>query len=308
MASWTNPFPSWGDAGEQPPSGKDYGVEQVNEKHFDYLWDRLNKTFDQVLDHVLQDDGSVAINNDTFLQWRNNADSADVDAIKLDTNDEVHVDTVLNVVSDIVTSGGTTIWDNSAGRIGNGLVAAASIATDAVGASEIDLSIAPTWTGLHRFDSGVDTRGDIVDNTTTIWDSTAGTLGSSIVNAASIVSDAIGTSELDLSITPTWTGKHTFNGGADADFYDLDGSKLAQSIPASGQTTLSGGSAVVDTAISATDATFMLALGIDDPDADTKVSGRIFWDDSAGTYKIEIVESGTSVGNPTVNYDVIRVR
>lgn len=76
----------------------------------------------------------------------------------------------------------------------------------------------------------------------------------------------------------------------------------------SGQTTLSSGSATVDTAISTTDATFMLALGVDDPNADCKVSGRLFWDDSAGTYKVEIVETQTTVGNPTVNYDVIRVR
>lgn len=78
--------------------------------------------------------------------------------------------------------------------------------------------------------------------------------------------------------------------------------------PASGQVTLSSGLATVDTGLSITDATFYLALGVDDPDADAKVTGRLFWDDSAGTYKIEIVEDGTSVGNPTVNYDVLRVR
>jgi hypothetical protein len=83
---------------------------------------------------------------------------------------------------------------------------------------------------------------------------------------------------------------------------------LAQAVVASGQVQLSSGTAVVDTGLSATDATFQLAIGIDDPDADAKVSGRLFWDDSAGTYKIEIVESDTSVGNPTVNYDIVRVR
>jgi hypothetical protein len=63
---------------------------------------------------------------------------------------------------------------------------------------------------------------------------------------------------------------------------------------ASGQTTLSSGSAVVTTGITATDATFFLGLGLDDPDADAKVAARLFWDDS--------------VGNPTVNYDILRVR
>lgn len=79
-------------------------------------------------------------------------------------------------------------------------------------------------------------------------------------------------------------------------------------VAATGQTTLSSGTAVVDTGLSATDATFYLALGVDDPDADTKIAGRLFWDDSAGTYKVEIVETETSVGNPTVNYDILRVR
>lgn len=75
-----------------------------------------------------------------------------------------------------------------------------------------------------------------------------------------------------------------------------------------GSVTLSSDTAVVDTGVSATDATFTLALGVDDPNADVKVAGRLFWDDSSGTYKIEIVEDGTSVGNATVNYDVLRVR
>jgi hypothetical protein len=52
----------------------------------------------------------------------------------------------------------------------------------------------------------------------------------------------------------------------------------------------------------------MLALGIDDPNADAEVAGSLFWDDSAGNYEIRIRETETSVGNPTVNYDVLRVR
>lgn len=37
-------FPSWGDTGEKPPSNKNYsGGEQVNEKHFDYLWNALDQ-------------------------------------------------------------------------------------------------------------------------------------------------------------------------------------------------------------------------------------------------------------------------
>jgi len=87
---------------------------------------------------------------------------------------------------------------------------------------------------------------------------------------------------------------------------DSAGNTIAQSVAATGEVTLSSREAVVDTGISTTDATFSLALGVDDPGADAEVSGRLFWDDSAGTYKVRIVEQ-TSV-NPTVNYDVVRVR
>ena len=86
------------------------------------------------------------------------------------------------------------------------------------------------------------------------------------------------------------------------------GTFLPGSVAATGQVTLSGGVATVDTGLSATDATFVLGLGIDDPAANCKVSGRLFWDDTAGTYKVEIVEQETGVGNPTVNYDILRIR
>jgi hypothetical protein len=89
-------------------------------------------------------------------------------------------------------------------------------------------------------------------------------------------------------------------------FIGTDSALIA--VAASGAVTLSSGAGTVDTGLSATDATFYLALGIDDPNADAKIAGQLFWDDSAGTYKIDIQETDTSVGNPTVNYDVLRVR
>lgn len=89
---------------------------------------------------------------------------------------------------------------------------------------------------------------------------------------------------------------------------DVAGSVVAQSVALSGQVTLSSGSATVDTGISAVDATFILGLGVDDPNADVDLSGRLFFDNSAGTYKIQIVEATTSVGDPKANFDVVRVR
>ena len=82
---------------------------------------------------------------------------------------------------------------------------------------------------------------------------------------------------------------------------DRGGSNMALENVASGSVTLSSGSATV-TVESATGTTYYLALGTDQ---NAKVSGRVFDD---GNVKVEIVESGTSVGDPTVYYDVIQVR
>lgn len=73
----------------------------------------------------------------------------------------------------------------------------------------------------------------------------------------------------------------------------------------SGSTTLSSGSATVDTGVSnATSWTFSLALGPDTADAD--VAGDIRADSGVGNYVIDIEETDTSVGNPTVRYAVRR--
>ncbi len=88
---------------------------------------------------------------------------------------------------------------------------------------------------------------------------------------------------------------------------DDTGSVMLTSVVDSGQVALSNNLAEVSTGISATDATFMLALGVDDPDADAEVAGALYWDDSLGQYEVRIRETETNV-NPTVNYDIIRVR
>jgi hypothetical protein len=82
---------------------------------------------------------------------------------------------------------------------------------------------------------------------------------------------------------------------------DRGGSNMALEVIASGSVQLSSGSATV-TVESASDTTYYLALGTDE---NAKISGRVFDD---GDVKVELVETDTSVGNPTVNYDVIKVR
>lgn len=85
----------------------------------------------------------------------------------------------------------------------------------------------------------------------------------------------------------------------------------SKNIVASGQVQLQDGTAVISTGVTQPVATFNLALGVPDPDVDAKVAGRAFWDESAGAdgeQKIELVESGSDVGNPVVAFDVERVR
>lgn len=81
-----------------------------------------------------------------------------------------------------------------------------------------------------------------------------------------------------------------------------------EEVVASGSVTLSGGVATVDTGVAnTTTATFMVALGPATSDAD--VGAELRADSTSGNYEVDIEESpDTSVGNPTVEYDVVRVR
>lgn len=360
MANWSNNFPEMGDGGEKPPDGQDWqGGEQVNEKHLDYLWDQIEKTVDNILAHTLQDDGSVHVENDTYLQWHGQGGGS-IDAWKINTADELETAVTVNLGNDLVATNGETIWDESETHIpiarfeenaititaGDGLDGGGtpqlgsstslsvdpsdfagsfltessgdlvvgihdSLRDDGSGNIRVDETYGMNWSAQQQFSSGIDTRADIVDDTTVIWDSSDSRIGNDRVQEASINTNAVKTDALDLSITPTWTGLHSFDSGIDitsSDGLKLDGNLAMQSVPVSGQVTLSSGSAEVDTGITATDATFMPAVGVDDPNADVKVSARLFWDDDDGSYHIEFIETGTSVDNPTVNYDVIRVR
>ncbi|MFP4117229.1 MAG: hypothetical protein ACLFSD_00050, partial [Salinivenus sp.] len=76
---------------------------------------------------------------------------------------------------------------------------------------------------------------------------------------------------------------------------------------ASGSVDLSDGSATVSTGLDDSEATFYLALGIDDPGADADVAGRLRWDDGDGEYVVVVDEIDTSE-DPTVYYDILRVR
>lgn len=78
------------------------------------------------------------------------------------------------------------------------------------------------------------------------------------------------------------------------------------SVAATGSTTLSSGSATVDTGVgSGTTATFMVALGPTTDDAQVAADIEAV---SGGNYEVNIEETDTSVGNPSVEYDILRIR
>lgn len=56
MAKLTNDYPSWGDSGTAPASGTDYaGGDNPKAGHYDMLWDRLNKYFDNHIANLEHD-------------------------------------------------------------------------------------------------------------------------------------------------------------------------------------------------------------------------------------------------------------
>lgn len=114
-------------------------------------------------------------------------------------------------------------------------------------------------------------------------------------------SEPISFDEIDINIASVNTTLST------AELTDSSSNLAFLSVAASGSVSLSSGQAVVSTGLGTAGATFYLALGIDDPDADTDISGRLRWNDTAGEYEVVIVEVDTSV-NPTVNYDILRVK
>jgi len=82
---------------------------------------------------------------------------------------------------------------------------------------------------------------------------------------------------------------------------------LGLNVVASGSVTLSSGAATIDTGVAtSTTATFQVALGPATDDAD--VAADIRADSGSGTYAVDIEETDTAVGNPSVEYDIIRVR
>lgn len=88
--------------------------------------------------------------------------------------------------------------------------------------------------------------------------------------------------------------------------YDDANAEVGMNVIQTGVTTLSNGEATVDTGVSVSEiATFFVALGPASNDVDIAAEVRSA---SGGNYEVDIVETDTDTGGPTVEYDIIRVR
>lgn len=91
-----------------------------------------------------------------------------------------------------------------------------------------------------------------------------------------------------------------------ASIADDSGNTVLANRVASGSVTLSSGAATVDTGVGVgTTATFYVALGPDTDDAEVAATIKA---PSGGNYTVHIDELNTSVGNPSIRYDIVRVR
>lgn len=137
MADITNPFPLWGETGSSPTSGFFYdGGDQVNEKHLDYLWNQLNKKFQNLVanlkeDAFTSDNGGVVNDGDGKVLY--STALADNETVKITQASLIEedgtaipsgVDLVIAVIGgsgatgskvDIISGDGATIHDDQTG-------------------------------------------------------------------------------------------------------------------------------------------------------------------------------------------------
>lgn len=133
--------------------------------------------------------------------------------------------TVLDTISALNFVAGVNVSDAGSGvaqvdvlvdtqQISDGAVATAKLATSAVTQQKLDSESVGTTELIQDAVTNVKIATDAVD-TAQLANSAVDSarLASSAVTAAKVASDAIGSSEIDLSIAPTWTGEHSFEGG-----------------------------------------------------------------------------------------------
>lgn len=294
MATYSTSLKTWGSAGQEFPDNYNYveGEQPVDawDNYFNHhtyqdLTHLINLTNARFADEDGTEAGSggVRLQNQEWLAGRNNADDGDINLWQVNSGDEIRAGAVVRLDDDLRAVNGEIIWDESADEIP-------------------DARLPSTITRDTQLT-------DVSDN---------GSLVASQVGDINFTGDLVANDDGDGTVTVDFTEHSRYTdaeaqdavGGMAVDGlnYDDPADELGLNVVESGQVQLSNGEATVSTNLSTTDATFYPAIGVDDPGQDTQVSAYLRWDDSANAYDIKFVESETTVGNPTVNYDIVRVR
>jgi hypothetical protein len=142
--------------------------------------------------------------------------------------------------------------------------------------------------------------GTVIDDKLILSRRQALAIATGTVSASALLGFATGTAEADAS-GQVGTSSDPVEVFAYS-LQDRTGETAFLTVAASGSVQLSSGSATVTANAShSSGSTYYLALGTTE---NAKISGRVFND---GDLKVELLESGTSVGNPTVEYAVLQV-
>lgn len=256
--------PTW-TAIHQFDSGLDTRGDIVDD--VDVIWDT---SAGEIPDSAMGSIDNSTLSNSTVSVAGNN--------VSLGGSTGVSANDLLDVSSTMESAGQVPIWNATNSEYQNASITGGNalsiteddssitinIDTNGIQTDEIDLSITPTWTAEHQFDSGLDSRGDIVDNTDVIWDASAeeipdsamgsidnSTLSNSTVSIAgksiSLGSSiTLGLSELDdyqLGTSNPMTDGNGTNRFAfttnSVDFFDSDGARQAE-IDDGGNITING--------------------------------------------------------------------
>lgn len=131
---------------------------------------------------ITEGDASVTIDLDTPIDnadLSNDSVTVAGNSVSLGSSTAVSVSDLSDVASSSESAGQLPIWNASNSQYENSLLTGGNaisvtngdasvtldVPTDGIQTDELDLSIAPTWTGTHTFSGGINAGGNVVDDT-----------------------------------------------------------------------------------------------------------------------------------------------
>jgi len=292
----------------------DVSVGELNIKDGDVIDGDGNVVYNQSQNYVeqgrLQND-SITINANSGLAGGGSPSLGGSTGIELQDDDiTINTNNGLSGGSSVSLGDSISISADTTDIAGNALDGSNNdldVASDGIGTSEIDLGISPTWTSQHRFDSGLDTRGDIVDDSDTIWDSASGSIATSVLGFDGTLENDSGDLSVDESYAFSWSGEHSFGGGlSDGNGNSVVGSEgVVATGTATGSTPHS-----VSTGLSSGNPTFFVSFAPDELSSTTasaQLEYNIERNENDNLWYVVFEEDGTNE-DPDVHYDIIRTR